>query len=95
MRRFVKEVKETYEPAVFILFGSRAKGEALAESDYDFLIVSSKFEGIHVTDRATPLYKLWTHRQDLECLCLTPAEFERAKSKVSLTAKALEEGVPV
>lgn len=92
---FVEEVKRVYQPTVFLLFGSRARGEALKESDYDFLIVSSKFEGIPLTDRATPIYKMWTLREDLECICLTPAEFERARKMISLTAKIVEEGVPV
>jgi predicted nucleotidyltransferase len=91
---FVEEVKRAYRPSVFLLFGSRARGEALAESDYDFLIVSSRFEGLALTDRATPIYRAWTLSQDLECLCLTPAEFEKAKKMISLTAKIVEEGVP-
>ena len=39
LNEIVREIVRVAEPDRVILFGSRAKGTAVAESDYDFLIV--------------------------------------------------------
>ncbi len=39
------------------LFGSRARGDWLEESDWDILIVSPEFAGISFPDRATVVLK--------------------------------------
>jgi hypothetical protein len=93
--RFLRELKERYSPEVVYLFGSRARGEHLRGSDYDLLVVSSKFEGIPLTDRATSIHLMWPLRADLDCLCLTPAEFERARGMISIVHLIVEEGVAV
>lgn len=93
LEKFKAFIRKLYQPEVFVLFGSRARGEELEESDYDILIVSSKFEGTPFTDRLTPIFKNWTLMNDLECICLTPEEFRRAKNLISLIPKAVEEGI--
>ncbi len=40
---FIYQVKKNFSPQLILLFGSRAREEHLKESDYDFIIVSSKF----------------------------------------------------
>jgi len=91
--RFAAEVKRRYRPALFLLFGSRARGQALRESDYDLLIVSSRFEGVPLTDRMTDIYKMWSLREGLDCLCLTPEEFDRASVMISIVQLAFREGI--
>ncbi len=90
---FLRDVKERYSPQVVYLFGSRVRGEPLEESDYDILIVSSRFEGIPLTDRATDIYLTWPLSADLDCLCLTPSEFARARNMISIIRLIAEEGV--
>jgi predicted nucleotidyltransferase len=72
--RFVTEVKRRYAPDLVLLFGSRARNQALRDNDYDILIVSSSFEGVRLTDRMTDIYRLWSLGDGLDCLCLTPKE---------------------
>jgi predicted nucleotidyltransferase len=91
--RFVAEVKCRYRPALFLLFGSRAKGQAPKDSDHDLLIVSSRFQGVPVTDRMTDIYKMWSLREGLDCLCLTPEEFDRASVMISVVQLAFREGI--
>lgn len=91
--RFVAEVKRRYRPALLLLFGSRARGQALKDSDYDLLIVSSRFEGVPLTDRMTDIYKMWSLREGLDCLCLTPEEFDRASGMISIVQLAFKEGI--
>lgn len=90
--QFVEMIKERYQPQAVILFGSRAKGEPLTTSDYDLLIVSSSFKGVPFTDRMTDIYKLWELKEDLDCLCLTPEEFERTRHMISIVREACRQG---
>lgn len=76
-----------------ILFGSRARGDALAHSDYDLLIVSPDFGGQPFYARAAPLLLLWDRPQDLELLCYTPEEFEAKRRGLNIAATAASEGV--
>lgn len=93
--RFVQQIKERYRPKKVLLFGSRARGEFSPGSDYDLLIVSSSFEGTPLTDRATVIYRLWPLWAGLDCLCLTPAEFERSRRRISIVREIDREGVPL
>ncbi len=93
--RFLQEIKERYRPERVLLFGSRARREPSAGSDYDLLIVSSSFEGTPLTDRATAIYRMWPLWADLDCLCLTPAEFERSRRRISIVREIDREGVPL
>ncbi len=91
--RFIQEVKERYRPEKVLLFGSRAREEPSARSDYDLLIVSSSFEGTPLTDRATAIYRMWPLWAELDCLCLTPAEFNRSRQRISIVREIDREGV--
>lgn len=93
--KFVQEIKERYRPEKLLLFGSRARDEQSDESDYDLLIVSRVFEGTHLTDRATAIYKMWPIWAGLDCLCLTPEEFERSRHRISIVREIDREGVSV
>ena len=90
---FIAAIKREWQPLTVILFGSRGRGEGRADSDYDLLIVSERFRGVAFTDRMTPFHRVWPLREDLECICLTPGEFERGKKMISITAKAVAEGL--
>jgi len=92
---FVQWLKQEYAPQAIYLFGSRARGDAIKESDYDLLIVSSAFEGVMFTDRMTRIYAHSPRPGNLECLCLTPSEFERSRNMISLVALIAREGVLV
>ncbi|WP_457613901.1 nucleotidyltransferase domain-containing protein [Methanocaldococcus sp.] len=46
IREFINKLKEKFKPYKIILFGSRARGEYLEESDYDLIIVSDYFKGM-------------------------------------------------
>jgi predicted nucleotidyltransferase len=92
---FIRAIKEKFSPQVILLFGSRSRDDALRESDYDVLIVSDRFEGVPFTDRLTPIHRLWTLFEGLDCLVLTPAEYARAREGISLIRLIAEEGVPV
>ncbi len=76
-----------------ILFGSRARGDNLITSDYDFVLISKGFSGRPFIRRSSPLYSLWHSRCDLEVLCYTPGEWRRLKDKRGILLNAQTDGV--
>lgn len=92
---FVQKIRDRYRPQKILLFGTRARQESTSASDYDLLIVSEAFEGTQLTDRATPIYRQWPLWAGLDCLCLTPAEFERSRQRISIVREIDREGVPL
>ncbi|CAJ36716.1 predicted nucleotidyltransferase [Methanocella arvoryzae MRE50] len=86
-------VADKYDPEKIILFGSRARGDHLVDSDVDILIVSSKFEGMNWLKRIMDVSLLWTGLVTLEPICYTPAEFEDKKKLIGIVNEAIREGV--
>lgn len=94
-RRFVTKLRARYTIEKIILFGSRARGDHLIESDFDFIIVSPDFNGIPFTRRMASIYEYWDERCDVEPLCYTPEEFERKKKEIGIVSEAIKEGVEI
>jgi predicted nucleotidyltransferase len=93
INEFLKRVEGKFMPERVILFGSRGRGDYLKHSDYDIIIVSSSFEGIHFLDRLTMLFELWDYDFDLDILAYTPKEFEEKKEEIGVVNEAVREGV--
>lgn len=94
VRRFLKRLKG-YDIEKAILFGSRARGDHLEESDLDLILVSKDFEGIFFTDRISKVYRFWDGDLSLEVLCYTPEEFEKKKGMIGLVQDAVREGIEI
>jgi hypothetical protein len=95
VKRFAEKVRAAMPDARIIWFGSRARGDHMEYSDYDFVVVSERFAGMPFTRRPVALYGLWEHDADLEALCYTPEEFQRKASMITIVAEAVREGVEV
>lgn len=91
--QFLREIKTHFNIERIILFGSRARGDALKDSDYDFIIVSADFKGVFFTDRIKMLYDYWHQPQALEALCYTPAEFKEKLNQITIVREAIREGI--
>ncbi|MEO2116781.1 MAG: nucleotidyltransferase domain-containing protein, partial [Methanocaldococcus sp.] len=59
IRKFINKLKEKFKPYKIILFGSRARGDYLEESDYDLIIVSDYFKGMPFLKRMKEVYGLY------------------------------------
>ena len=81
---FLRKVEERFEPKKILLFWSRARGDYLKSSDYDLIVVSSSFSGVHFLDRLTMLFELWAY---------TPEEFEAKKKEIGVVNEAVKEGI--
>ncbi|MEN4017549.1 MAG: nucleotidyltransferase domain-containing protein [Methanobacterium sp.] len=93
IKNFLYLVKKEFNPELVLLFGSRARNEYLKESDYDFIIVSKKFEGIHFLERIQQLLEFWDLDQDVDILPYTPEEFEKKKNEIGIVNEAFKEGI--
>ena len=94
-RKFGKKIKKKFDVQNLILFGSRARGDNLKHSDYDFIVVSKKFKDKKFFLRAVDFYDYWNKKQDLEIICYTPEEFERKKKQIGIVKTAIEEGIEI
>ena len=79
VRRIVAEV----HPLRVVLFGSRARGEARADSDVDVLVLMP--EGTHRRHTAESLYQnLRGVGVSVDLIVATPSDLERHKAKPGL-----------
>lgn len=92
-KKFVEKAKKVFEPTRIILFGSRARGDWLKDSDYDFIIVSEEFEGIDFLERIKKVLRECDVEFNAEILCYTPGEFERKRKQIGTVGQAAKEGV--
>lgn len=66
-----------------ILFGSRARGDNLKESDIDLLIIGERFRNMNIFNRIITVNNLWTGKYPIELVIFTPNEFEMKFSRYS------------
>lgn len=93
---FINRVKKDFKIEKAILFGSRARGDNLKDSDYDIILVSPEFKDIFFSKRISNMYKYWRHFPlEVEPLCYTPEEFERKKKQLGIVKTATEEGLAI
>lgn len=92
VKAFVRKLRAELHPEKIILFGSRAKGEVWKRSDYDFVIVSSAFEGVHWLDRISRVVQLWDSLSAIDALPYTPKEFEEKRRNSSVVRNAVRQG---
>jgi predicted nucleotidyltransferase len=96
LTRFAKRLRDRIGARQVLLFGSQARGDDRPDSDYDLIIVSPSFDGIHPLDRGLSLRELFYEAggyAPLDLICLTPDEFEQARHSISLVSAVLPEAV--
>ncbi len=94
-RSFSRSLKKHMKVNQLLLFGSRARGDNFTTSDFDFVIVSEDFIGVHTLRRAGSIHGLWKGRHDLEVLCYTPEEWERLKDARGILLNAQRDGISI
>jgi len=92
---FSKKVKVDYPDARVIFFGSRARGDALQESDFDLIVVSNGFVEKNFFKRTEKMYDYWNENAPLEVFCYTPEEFNKKKNEIGIVKNAVETAVTI
>ena len=77
-----------------LLFGSRARGDNLLDSDVDLLLVSKDF-GPNFLERIRSVAKEWEPLVPLEPICYTPKEFDKMRKRIGIVQQAAKEGIAV
>ena len=91
--RDVEHLKELLHRSSFplksaFLFGSRARGDWLEESDWDIMVISPEFADISFPDRATMLLRRVPLKR-VELLCYTEEEFQGRMGEIGIVAETL------
>jgi hypothetical protein len=90
---FAQNAAERLGAERVVLFGSRARGDWLLDSDYDFIVVSASFEGLETSERWRRAYACFPEgRGGLQALCYTPEAFERKRREIGIVSEALKTG---
>ena len=85
-------LRARYAPLRAIVFGSRARGDALSTSDLDLILVSPRFASVPFLRRPVEVLETLGCPGGLELLCYTPDEFEARREELGLVRVALAEG---
>ena len=95
--RFRREVLPAlvmkFRPSRVLVFGSRARAQALQHSDLDVLVVSPAFAEMKWLDRAARVYEDCDIHLDVELLCYTPEEYASKLEELGIVRTATLEGV--
>ena len=96
LERMVRAIVEEVNPEQVILFGSRARGDATAESDFDFIVVEAEpfGEGRSRHSEEVRLYRALAGcgaSKDILVYCRDDVEYWR-DSLNNVLARALREG---
>jgi predicted nucleotidyltransferase len=92
LKPVLRRLKKELSPEKILLFGSRARHEDWKRSDYDFIIVSDSFKGMHWLERIAKVVRLWDLPVDIDVLPYTLEEFEDKSVNSSTVRSALKDG---
>lgn len=77
------------------LFGSRARGEQLLNSDVDLLIIADAFDGIPFPRRLIQVHQHWSLPYFLEALPYTHQELTHLARSRGVVVAALRHGIRI
>ena len=90
LREIVSKIVDNFDPRRIILFGSRARGNYLPDSDIDLFVELETNDG--PIDRQLKIRSLFPHRRwGLDLVVCTPEETRRQREMVSSLIPVIEE----
>jgi uncharacterized protein len=95
LEKIIEKILEVIVPDKIILFGSRARGEARPDSDYDILIVKDGIENERQISKK--LYVQFVGiNESIDIIVKTPKSIEKSqKSPSSCINTAIKEGIVI
>ena len=91
----LKKFKKQNKIERMYFFGSMAYGKPSKYSDIDLIVVSKKFTGKGLLNRAPNLYIKWNLNYPVDFLCYTPEEFNKLKKQVTIIREAVKNGIEI
>jgi predicted nucleotidyltransferase len=93
LQEIVRRLADAYHPLQIYLFGSKARGTAGPDSDYDLLVVMSDDAPPELRNSELAYQSLWGVRKSKDVLVCTEGWFRsRATVITSLPATVIREG---
>ncbi|NMC76912.1 MAG: nucleotidyltransferase domain-containing protein [Candidatus Methanofastidiosa archaeon] len=97
--KFQKEavplIRKEFKPNRLILFGSRIKENARADSDIDVILVSPFFENIKSVNRMSIVLKKVPFKKHVDYLCYTNEEFNIIQEESGIIQSALKNSLEI
>ena len=77
------------------IFGSRAYGTPLLESDLDMIVVSEEFGKRDFIENMELLSRMWDGSFSIEMFPYTPEQIEKYAEKKTVISEALKKGIRI
>jgi predicted nucleotidyltransferase len=95
LARFLKRLKRELGVVEVYIFGSRAYGNPLLESDLDMIVVSEEFGKRSFIENMELLSRMWDGSFTLEMFPYTPEQLRRYAERKTVVSEALKRGIRI
>lgn len=92
LTNYINELKKQIRVGKVILFGSRARGDELKNSDIDLVVISEDFDRFGFIDRLEFLELEWKYSIPIDAVGYTPKEYEEMSGRIGIISKIKKYG---
>jgi predicted nucleotidyltransferase len=93
--RFLKRLKRELGVVEVYIFGSRAYGNPLLESDLDMIVVSEEFGKRSFIENMELLSRMWDGSFTVEMFPYTPEQLRKYAERKTVVSEALRKGIRI
>jgi predicted nucleotidyltransferase len=95
LARFLKRLKRELGVVEAYIFGSRAYGNPLLESDLDMIVVSEEFGKRSFIENMELLSRMWDGSFTVEMFPYTPEQLRKYAERKTVVSEALRKGIRI
>jgi Nucleotidyltransferase domain. len=95
LARFLKRLKRELGVVEVYIFGSRAYGNPLLESDLDMIMVSEEFGKRSFIENMELLSRMWDGSFTVEMFPYTPEQLRKYAERKTVVSEALRKGIRI
>ncbi len=95
LARFLKRLKRELGVVEVYIFGSRAYGNPLLESDLDMIVVSEEFGKRSFIENMELLSRMWDGSFTVEMFPYTPEQLRKCAERKTVVSEALRKGIRI
>jgi len=95
LARFLKRLKRELGVVEVYIFGSRAYGNPLLESDLDMIVVSEEFGKRSFIENMELLSRMWDGSFTVEMFPYTPEQLKKYAERKTVISEALRKGIRI
>jgi len=95
LARFLKRLKRELGVVEVYIFGSRAYGNPLLESDLDMIVVSEEFGKRSFIENMEVLSRMWDGSFTVEMFPYTPEQLRKYAERKTVVSEALRKGIRI